>query len=253
MKKRRSIFTYITIATAVTILSAFSYDHKNAGGKLQLYFKHTVGNELLKLDSTHYKNKLNQDYTISKFKYYVGKFIFKNSTGKDYVSENYFLINEEEPLSKQIELSNIPFGTYNAIEFIIGIDSLHNCSGAQSGALDPINGMFWAWNTGYIFLKLEGNSNSSPSPSGILEYHIGGYKQPTNCIRPIKINLTENPLRVTPKTNIIELKTDASELLKTPTDIDFSLIPVVSDSKNAELMADNYKNMFSILNIRNEN
>ena len=231
---------------------SFTLIPKIEKGKLQINFNHVVNNEVLKLDSIRYKNELGQDFTISKFKYYVGEIHLKNAKGKDFISKDYFLINEDENLSKQISLSNIPNGTYTSIHFILGVDSLHNCSGAQSGALDPLNAMFWAWNTGYIFLKLEGNSSFSKSPGGMFEYHIGGYKQPSNCIREIDLDLSSTPLNINSKTSQVNLKCDAAELLKTPTNIDFSVLSSVTDLKNATLIANNYRDMFSVLNVKNE-
>ncbi len=252
MKKTLRIFTLSIILILISLQFGFTLIPKPDKGKIQINFKHVVGNDVLKLDSTHYKNELGQGYTISKFKYYIGKIHLKNTKGKDFISKDYFLINEDEDLSKQINISDIPNGTYTSIHFILGVDSLHNCSGAQSGALDPLNAMFWAWNTGYVFLKLEGNSSFSKSPGGMFEYHIGGYKQPTNCIRQINIDLSLTPLIINSKTSQVNLKCDASELLKTPTPIDFSVLSSVTDLKNAELIANNYSDMFSILTTNNE-
>jgi len=111
--------------------------------------------------------------------------------------------------------------------------------------------MFWAWNTGYIFLKLEGHSTASTSPSHIFEYHIGGYKQPNNCIRKINLDFAkQDGIKLTAsKNSTITIKADASEVLKTPTLVDFSKLSSVSDFHNATTIADNYADMFSIMKI----
>jgi hypothetical protein len=253
LKRTYNIFVFSATLLFIVAQFSFTVKVKHVKGQLLVCFKNEVENELLKLDSAFYKNELGQSYTISKFKYYVGQIRLKNAQGKDYISRDYFLINEDEELSKQIKLTQIPNGNYESISFILGVDSMHNCSGAQSGALDPLNSMFWAWNTGYIFLKLEGNSPTSKSPGGMFEYHIGGYKQPSNCIRKIELDLSKNPIIINNKTSILELKTDVGELLKSPTIIDFSSLSSVTDSKNADLIANNYKDMFSVLSVNNEN
>ncbi len=204
---------------------------------------HSVGKSLLALDSAEYTNELGQNFRITKLKYYLSNFCFKSKNGKEFKIDGTCLINEEDPASKELSF-NIPVGEdYNSLEFIIGVDSLHNCSGAQSGALDPINAMFWTWNSGYIFLKLEGTSPSSTSPGHVFEYHIGGYTHPHNSIRkvslPLSTDISHSPAHLT-------LRADLLELLKTPTQIDFSTLSSVTDSKNAGLVADNYKDMFSI-------
>ncbi len=214
-------------------------------GKLIITFINYVGDKKLKLDSANYTNLSGQSFTITNFKYYVGNFRLKRNDGTEYTSEEYFLIKEDDDKSKQITLDDVPVGTYSSIEFIVGVDSIHNCSGAQSGALDPANGMFWTWNTGYIFMKLEGKSPASNSPGHIFEFHIGGYKAPANCIRKVTLNLND---RISFKQNpdYLYINVDASEVMKTPTTIDLSKLSSVTDFRNATTIADNYADMFRL-------
>jgi hypothetical protein len=214
-------------------------------GSLSISFHHYVNEMPLDLDSAQYKNELGQSYRISNFKYYISNIQLKSPDGNLYTSKEHFLIQEDESETKKIDLKGIPEGSYQSICFMIGIDSVHNCSGAQSGALDPANGMFWAWNTGYIFLKLEGKSAFSKAPGNIFEYHIGGYKAPSNCIRVVELKL-EDLLQVGSKGSDIGINLNVAEILKNPSNIDFSVLPAVTDHKNASLIADNYKDMFSI-------
>ncbi|MBL7910405.1 MAG: hypothetical protein JNJ41_05090 [Bacteroidia bacterium] len=232
--KKRNIILVCFLLTFVSI---------NAQN-LSLSFNHFVNNQALKLDSSIYKNELGQTFTVSKLKYYVSNFHFKAVSGKDLFINETFLIDEDEEGSKKILLSKVPEGNYTSMDFIIGVDSLHNCSGAQSGALDPVNAMFWAWNTGYIFLKLEGRANTSLSPGHFFEYHIGGYKQPTNCIRKVSFDLGKNEKTITKE---IKIKVNVLEILKTPNAIDFSKLSSVTDLKNATVIADNYKDMFELM------
>jgi len=169
----------------------------------------------------------------------------KNSEGYEFISQGYFLINEEDKSSLQITIDSIPKGEYNTISFTLGVDSVDNCSGAQSGALDPVNGMFWAWNSGYIFLKMEGISSASNSTGKRLEFHIGGYKAPNNCIKLIHLKL-KHAIK-TGENNLLEIKADANHLFSDSTPVDFSKISSVTDFHNAKAIADNYCTMFSII------
>ena len=216
--------------------------------KLVIRFHNYVGTDKLVLDSVVYKNALGQAYTISMFKYYVGNIRLKRNGGPDYISHEYFLLDEDNSQSEQLILNDIPEGDYNSLSFMVGVDSLHNCSGVQSGALDPVKGMFWTWNTGYIFLKIEGHTSFSKSPGHIFEFHIGGFKGPANCIRNINLDLKNKNLKVAAgKTSSLEIKTDASEIFKGPVTIDFSKNSSITDMHNAKMIADNYIDMFSIL------
>lgn len=68
-------------------------------------------------------------------------------------------------------------------QLFLGTDSLTNVSGNIDGDLDPIHGMYWAWNSGYINFKLEGFWNNNPHQK--FEYHIGGYRSPYSTIQRI--------------------------------------------------------------------
>ncbi len=233
-------------------LFGFTFKSNKPNGFVTINFKHFVNNELLKLDSVQYKNELGQTYTISKFKYYIGNIQLKNTSGKFYSSTEYFLINEEEEISKSIDLQNLPIGEYVEISFLLGVDSLYNCNGAQSGALDPIKGMYWSWNTGYIFLKLEGNSTSCKTPSNMFEFHIGGYKQPYNSIREIKLKLTGHIIVKENSKSSININVAIEEILKTPNKIDFSETPTITDQNTSSVIVNNYVDMFSVKAVSNE-
>lgn len=243
MNTIRKIIISSFFVVFLSVVFSFKSSQK---AKVSIQFKNYVGNAILQLDST-YKNALGQDFTIANFKYYIGYITFKKADRKTYTTQEYFLINEHEEDSKQIILNDIPEGNYTSIEFIVGVDSLHNCSGLQEGALDPTNGMFWAWNTGYVFLKLDGRAPASKSSGNIFEYHIGGYKQPTNSIRKITLSFKGDKIVSAASPLSISIKANALEVLKTPTTIDFSKLPSVTDTRNAATIANNYVDMFSLL------
>jgi hypothetical protein len=221
-------------------------------GNLTISFHHFVGERKLQLDTATYYNEFDQSFTVTKFKYYIGKIGLIKANGSIVKSGDYFLVNEEDSASKKIILKDLPTGEYSGINFIIGVDSIDNCSGPQSGALDPVNAMFWAWNTGYIFLKLEGKSSASKSPGNVFEYHIGGYRPPSNCIRQVSFNFSK-PLKIDGAgKSVLDLKADILEILRTPSAIDFSKLSSVTDFHNTTMIADNYMDMFSVLEIHNE-
>lgn len=245
MSVSKQAITAITCLMAVIGFTSFTAPVEKA--KLYIHIKHVAGLAPLQLDSVYYKNELGQTFTVSRFRYYLSNIKLKTATGKEAGLPGYFLVDEADNDSKSLTLSDVPVGNYSSVSFIIGVDSLHNCSGAQSGALDPVNGMFWTWNTGYIFLKLEGHADPSLSPGHIFEYHIGGYAAPNNCIRRVTLNFGPKGLSISDhKDNHIALKADILQILKSPVFIDFSLISSVTDFHHATAIADNYSDMFTI-------
>ena len=246
--RRKSFGLFITGGLVACVLLLTSGNTIPAPARLAISIKHLNGNAALQLDTVKYKNAFGQGYTISKFRYYLGKICLEKRDGSKYLTDKYFLVDEEDASSKNLLFTDVPEGDYKSISFIIGVDSALNCSGAQSDALDPVNGMFWTWSTGYIFLKLEGHADASLSPGHIFEYHIGGFKQPYNCIRKVSLSLGEKGMHASGgKENKIELDVDVAEVLRARNKIDFSKLSSVTDFHNCNLVADNYANMFSIV------
>jgi hypothetical protein len=79
-------------------------------------------------------------------------------------------------------------GAYDNISFDLGIDSLTNVSGAMGGTLDPANGMYWAWQSGYINMKLEGTSDLCPTRKNRFQFHLGGYDNADNALQHIVLD-----------------------------------------------------------------
>jgi hypothetical protein len=97
------------------------------------------------------------------------------------------LIDVFEPITLKIALKNIDFNKIKTMRFNIGIDSLTNVSGALDGDLDPQKGMYWAWQSGYINMKIEGKSPQSKNRKNVFQYHIGGYLQPFYTMKRVEM------------------------------------------------------------------
>lgn len=115
--------------------------------------------------------------TITQFKFYVGQFTFYRA-GKPLVYDHsYYLIDAADTTTFDVGTVFRPT-PIDSVSFLLGVDSLTNVSGVFGGDLDPIKGMYWTWNSGYINMKLEGTSSVSPYPSHAFELHLGGYLPP---------------------------------------------------------------------------
>lgn len=201
------------------------------------------------VDTTvYYKNGSGESFKISKFSFYISQPELVKRTGEPSTeNRNYHLIDLYD-LASQTFSTDMKKGVYDSIRFTIGVDSTHNVSGAQTGALDPVNGMFWTWNTGYIFAKLEGRSPESTAPNQRITYHIGGFKTGENAIRTISIPLSID----VEKTAEIMLSADLSYWFDGKEQIQIAKHPsIMSPGPVAVKFADNYAQMFTINKIIN--
>jgi hypothetical protein len=97
------------------------------------------------------------------------------------------LVDVFEPTTLKIALPKIDFKNIKIIRFNIGIDSVTNVSGALGGDLDPQKGMYWAWQSGYVNMKIEGKSPQSKNRKNVFQYHLGGYLPPFYAMRQVEL------------------------------------------------------------------
>lgn len=206
-----------------------------------IYFNHKVGNEVLQLMERSYSNSFGEPFIVNRFRYYVSNIHVTDINNKKTAINQYYLIDEADSNSKTIKLS-VPNNRIKQIEFALGVDSIKNVSGVQTGNLDPAKGMFWTWNTGYVFAKLEGQSDSSHIASHYFTYHIGGYKPNENAIRKINFSIMNREWSNTFSINVDLLKWFDGNLKLKINENPVCHVP----GKLAMQIADNYSQMFSI-------
>jgi hypothetical protein len=235
------------------------------GGKFRIEFDNVVGDRNLVLNSVTYQNAAKEDFTVTKLDYFISNIKLKKADGTVYTvpqDSSYFLIKESVKASQFVTLNNVPEGDYKEIEFMVGVDSLRNTAdiSKRKGVLDPggsmaSDGMYWEWNSGYIFLKLEGVSSVTTSINRKFYYHIGlfgGYEKRTvNNTRIVTIpfgNLTA-PVSIGGSTPEVHLLVDVLKVFNGPgTNLSIAEFGMVMGSQEAksQQIANNYASMFTI-------
>lgn len=213
----------------------------HAPHSLTIKFKHKMGNRELQLFNESYVNPFGEPVTITRFKYYLSHVSITGADQKETVlSDKTFLIDESEPGSKTLTFSTSVI-TPQSLSFMIGVDSVLNVSGVQTGSLDPLNGMFWTWNSGYIFARLEGKSDSSHAPAHLVNWDVGGFKTPFNASRKITLDLSHATGPV------ITIEADLLKWFNAMHAIQIAQAPLCHQpGRLAMQLADNYSRMFSI-------
>ena len=134
---------------------------------------------------------LTDSITIDVFKCYLSNIVISDSNNKKELSPcNYHLLDFANSDTALLFVS--PFANANFLEFNLGIDSIINTSGALGGQLDPSNGMYWTWQSGYINFKIEGSSPICTARNLEFQFHAGGYAYPYNSLNEIKHELRPN-------------------------------------------------------------
>lgn len=223
---------------------------------LEVHFKAMIDADELTIGKT-YQNAFGEAYSVSAFKFYIHGIELRNSRTNQVTSldkNDHYLINATDPSTSFVTL-DVPRSAYDGISFFIGVDSIRNVSGVQNGALDPAQGMFWTWSTGYIMAKLEGNSPSAQTPNNVIEYHIGGFRAAENVIRKISLNFPGGQqLDLNQQSRGgVNITANINRWFDHTTAIRISEKPVsMSPGPLAIQIADNYATMFTVAEIVHE-
>ncbi len=158
---------------------------KNDSTAINLHFK--FGKQDVKLNEK-YVSSTKDTLQIEAFRFYISKIKIEYADQSVYPQpKSYHLVDIEDSTSARIAVCKYNNKTISKITFNIGVDSLMSVSGALDGDLDPTKGMYWAWQSGYINLKIEGKSSSCKTRKNQFFFHVGGYMKPNNALREVTL------------------------------------------------------------------
>lgn len=225
------------------------------GNTLRINMKHVVGNDSMIIGNSplRYQNAAGDSFSIRMYKYYISNIKLTDNNGNVWSEPNsYHFIDAAFPSTNTFDIANVPAGTYVSMTFLIGVDSARNVSGSQTGALDPVNGMFWTWSTGYIMAKLEGKAPNSPAAGDNIVFHIGGFSGANSGLRWATPSFGSSQAVVTSTTGAqINMKSDALRWFTGGTTISFATVNnIMNPGANSVAIANNYASMFSVLSIQ---
>lgn len=175
------------LALFVLLLSGCKKDTTTSSqptvGTVSFEMENVAGSKEVALDGTTYATTSGETFSITTLKYYISNVVFTKTDGSTYAAPGvYHLVDASKPATTQFTLDNVPVGDYSGVKFIVGVDSTTTKADPLSltGDLNPANNMYWVWNTGHIFMKLEGTVTSANNKA--LTAHIGGYRAPYSAI-----------------------------------------------------------------------
>jgi hypothetical protein len=200
-------------------------------------FDGMFGDQKLLQDKKYYCESKKDSISVSTCRFYISSVqLLSNGIVQDQL--DYKLIDIFDSTKTHIGFLYSSYVPITSIRFNLGIDSTTNMIGVGEGDLDPTSGMYWAWQSGYINMKLEGNSKLCSKDRGEFQYHLGGYAAPNNSLQVIELNLNadaDNDVHVNVNVEQFFLRTDMKNLAH-----------VMSPSAKAVELAGHAAKMFSI-------
>ena len=244
--KRYLTYSILFLASSLFITSCAEDDPiiNNDPGTVNFKFNHVVGEVPLQLNSIIYANDAGNVYSVSTLKYYISNIVLTQVDGTTYAPRSYNLIDAGLG-DDDFSIIDVPQGTYKSISFSVGVDPVANSSGDQQGALDPLNGMFWSWSTGYIFTKTEGKYLNTPGDETNYLFHIGIDSNRIDKTVPVSFTIDGNKL-----TQGVNVKVDVNKFFNGSTTYDFEVDGDVTHTSNfpdrAYKIRQNMKNTFEL-------
>lgn len=199
---------------------------------LRFEFRFTYNDAPIELASKLLIQNTTDSIQFDVLKMYIGNLSLESKGGISQQNDVHLLdLSIPESLTFEIQNQPIPY----TFGFDIGIDSLTNVSGAMGGDLDPLKGMYWTWQSGYINIKIEGIATSSSARNNEFQYHLGGYQFSKKAIQRRSFNasnqshfifelpldklipaldLAQTPAIMSPSTKAVELSEHIASELK---------------------------------------
>ena len=157
------------------------------------------GKELL-FDTLLYQTDAGYNYSVSNLQYYLsGISLIKEDSSKIQIID-YHYTDATIASKNTFSVTNIPNGNYIGICFNIGLDSVHNITGALADNAEN-NNMEWPVGGGYHFMKFEGHYMDTTTLTGFT-MHLGTnaslvkenpiYKSFTVNLNRVAFNMTMN-------------------------------------------------------------
>lgn len=233
-------------------------------GSIELEFDNQAAGSALQF-GVEYTNAAGEKLQFTTFDYYISNVVLVKSDGTRYVvpkDDSYFLCKHDDAETREIKIDNVPAGDYTGLEFMVGVDSAKSVSpiAERTGVLDPAtgaNGHYWSWNSGYIFVKMEGTSPVAPAPDNIFQYHVGlfgGFNSPTlNNLKTISLNVPDEAAKVREGKNAphFHLYVDALGIFSSPTNVSIAATPFSHGDALSTTLSANYADMFQIDHVHN--
>lgn len=144
---------------------------------VQVRFVPMFGDRALDL-GTSYVNAAGDTVMFTGLSFYASEFALVGSDGSEVPMDGLDLVDFSDPTVAdngyyEVEIMGTP-GTYSGLKFSVGVpfDENHRDVSTQELPLGPNSGMYWGWNPGYIFFKVEGRVDSMGTPVDFL-FHTG--------------------------------------------------------------------------------
>jgi hypothetical protein len=159
-----------------------------------LHFTHKVGNQPFAFNTT-YQDSTGRNYFFRNARFHFSSPYLKTAFGSRPIGKYLHVMADESDYA----MTEVSPGNYTGFSFDVGVDSVANHSDPTTyppdhplSILNP-NQDHWAWNVGYVFLKIEGYIDTTANMTGQMDkfffFHIATDQLLTNVDLPLNFTV----------------------------------------------------------------
>ena len=220
-------FTLFLIAFALSAAGA-------CGSALEIAVRHMFGDGPLLLDSLRYQNAAGETLSVSRLSYLLSGFAVEREDGVWVEIADRHAWMDAARQRTVVRFDDVPAGKYRALRFHIGPDAKANTGDpAKLAADDPLNpnlnGLHWSWQTGYIFLALEGHYRTGTAELKGYAHHLARVPNRTRVSLAAALDLTHD--------GAVLLDFDLGTLLNAPRPLSFERDGAATHSRDGDPVA----------------
>ena len=191
----------------------------SAGATLELLITPKFSGEPIQPDSLRYQTSVGERFSFTRVSWLASGFALQRSDGSWLELTNRIAWFDLERGRSEWPLQELPAATYRSLRFDVGLgETLNHADPAQFPADHPLNpnlnGLHWNWQSGYIFMALEGRWRNAAGSLDGWSYHFANDTHRTRITLAAELRLTNDTK--------LELNFDLASLLNAPRPLSFA-------------------------------
>ena len=236
-------------------------------GEIILKFDNGVGDQDF-IFGTEYTKSNNESFQLSNLKYIISNVRLTDSEGNVFMyptEDNVFIIDESDANTAGevwLSLDGIDAADYVSVTFGVGIDQDRFALGAD-GQADFLaeaqsEEMFWAWASGYKFVRFDGTYSATSGDKALvdepLNIHMGSIGTSLDNYKEVTLELPNSLLVREDATPEIHIKADLAKVWDGVTIANFvdGYDQVHTDVDETPIIAANVIEMFEVHHVHND-
>jgi cytochrome c peroxidase len=167
------------------------------GVTLEISIRNTFNGNPLILDSLRYENGASETLAFTRVSVLLSGFAIERENGEWVEITDQYAWLDAAKRRTTFQLEGLPAGKYRALRFHIGPDATTNNAAISKlpadHPLNPnLNNLHWSWQSGYIFMAIEGHFRGATGEMNGYAYHLARDPNRTRISLAAPLDLTHD-------------------------------------------------------------